>query len=136
MSNNDIQFRIYNNACKYYVQSLNFATVSPFGTNIASMTIIEIANYLNVNGITNTDNFVFQQYILGENRNKKKIYVGDIVIQTDGKFPDNMFRGIVEYDIPNSAFVIRNSNGKITGVGGAEVYVEVIGNIFENPELI
>ena len=81
-------------------------------------------------------NFVFQQYILGENRNKKKIYVGDIVIQTDGKFPDNMFRGIVEYDIPNSAFVIRNSNGKITGVGGAEVYVEVIGNIFENPELI
>lgn len=76
--------------------------------------------------------FDIQQYIGFEDKNGKMIYEGDIVYHS-------YFReqGVVEFYKPRGAFMLRYKDGK-----HQELYpidkdsFEVIGNIYENPELL
>lgn len=64
-----------------------------------------------------------------KDRNDKEIYEGDIVKITGYK---EFQSGVVRWDYLNAAFLVNER----CGIYGPEQSVEVIGNIFETPELL
>lgn len=72
------------------------------------------------------------QYIGLTDKNGKKIFEGDIV---EGYFDHKKIRGTVVYGSDCSFYIDQKS---ILGIGmnNAEDWVEVVGNIFDNPELL
>ena len=80
-----------------------------------------------------TDNGVWIQWTGLLDKNKVRIYEGDIVERTK-----DLIKGKIEYNRIEGRFVIcvpklfRNYNLGLE----ADIIVEVIGNIYENPELI
>jgi len=72
---------------------------------------------------------VIMQYIGLKDKNKKEIYEGDIVL-----FPNNKKIHIV--DFYQSGFVLKSVDGRIIIYNIKSQHVEVIGNIYENPELL
>jgi len=66
-------------------------------------------------------------------KNGKEIYEGDILEHLDstyeGSDDNECFIGVVEYDTTNATF-------RSSGEDFARERIEVIGNIYENPELI
>jgi uncharacterized phage protein (TIGR01671 family) len=73
------------------------------------------------------------QYIGLEDINGKEIYEGDIVEVKD-PYPTGvrMFTGVVMFD--NGSFMIKSSVGE--HYRWLDYEVEVIGNVYENPELL
>lgn len=65
-----------------------------------------------------------------KDKNGKLIYEGDIVNGSCGAYWGKM---IVEYNV--AGFVL-NKNGKYLNFLEGDNYIEVIGNIYENPELL
>jgi hypothetical protein len=80
-------------------------------------------------------NLVVQQYTGLTDQNEREIYAGDIVdIISDGYSP---IRGAVTWDYLNAAFLVHGRNGVgPVGIYGCEQSVVVVGNIYENPELL
>jgi uncharacterized phage protein (TIGR01671 family) len=80
--------------------------------------------------------FVLQQYTGLKDNNGKEIYEGDIVSCKTNSFRDDE-KMEVYYDQYDGAYGLRDPTGKIGGhllffhIG----FPEVIGNIYENPEL-
>ena len=97
-----------------------------------------IHKFNDIDYIENTDDVVIMQYTGLKNKNEKEIYEGDIIKGFIGKsiinpcvivFQDRTF---VLSDINNEQF-----NGhRIFGHHDDKNQIEVIGNIYENPELI
>jgi len=80
----------------------------------------------------NKNRFVLQQYTGLEDKNGKEIYEGDIV-QAYDSWDNRTFCGNVIYSEKLASFVFVNE--------GDEYYItffslEIVGNIFENPQLI
>jgi len=68
------------------------------------------------------------QYTGLKDKHGNKIYEGDIV---QIEYRSQVIDGIVQWDILNCAYLVDNC-----GICGPEQSVRVLGNIFENPELI
>lgn len=62
----------------------------------------------------------------------KKIFEGDIV---KGYFNDKLIRGVVVYG-NDATFFIQRKGLCGTGLNNGEIWIEVIGNIHDNPELL
>lgn len=77
------------------------------------------------------------QYTGLTDKNGQKIWEHDIVRRTDLHLTEQPSVGIIEYDVENTAFVIH----WIDVVNYSPTYpwkdkIEVIGNVFDNPELL
>lgn len=75
-------------------------------------------------------NIELMQYTGLKDKNRKEIYEGDIVrrlINSRGNlYPSNYKRNVIKIEFINSAWSVRKQTDRI----------EIIGNIYENPELI
>lgn len=83
------------------------------------------------------DKTVWMQYTGLKDKNSKEIYEGDIVAST---LKENK-GGVIEWCIPNACFVVREDENTLIPIdikgGTARMKeTEVIGNIYENPELM
>ena len=64
-------------------------------------------------------------------KNGKEIYEGDIVLSFDtGNYP-----AVIKCDAPNGGYNIRERNGNYIEID-SNTRIEIIGNIYENPELL
>jgi uncharacterized phage protein (TIGR01671 family) len=83
---------------------------------------------INYGGKDMTDDFELTQYTGLKDKNGKEIYEGDILLDTDTQ----NIREII-YNAPS--FVLKDDNEYFYWTFHANDYI-VIGNIFENPELL
>lgn len=79
------------------------------------------------------DDTIFMQFTGLKDKNGKEIYEGDVVINKIGHWDD---------DMSDKPIVVKYDSGRFYpwGTGDwdyrSDVYYEVIGNIYENPELL
>jgi len=105
-------------------------------------------NILNISYIANHWNYVFQQFVERKDNKGTEVYEGDIIeceyyegLPTTENI-DLVWRGVVEWSSDSCFHVVRKTgDGKggyyaIRFGGSAVKRWEVIGNIYENPELI
>lgn len=85
-----------------------------------------------------TEDMILMQYVGLKDKNGKEIYEGDIVkfrFKDDREeFPDLI--GYIEYQTTFTAFRIMSNQGSFK-IDITEIkFIEVIGNIYKNPELL
>ena len=118
--NRQIKFRVWNKPAKCFIQDIN--------NEIATFTLLTLSDYLKEYSISNIDHLIFQQYTGLNDKNKKPIYEGDFI---RGQF-DHGPAGLREEILP-----VRWSkeDGYQWNYWDLST-IEVIGNLFENPELL
>jgi len=86
------------------------------------------------------EDFILMQFAGMKDKNGREIYEGDIV---EGRPPNyvGICRGVVEYGALAFAFVGKKQDGErwfdtVTNPTHTIADIEVIGNIYENPELL
>lgn len=86
------------------------------------------------------DEYVVQQYIGLRDKNGKEIYEGDIIQYNVGSSYDNM-SFIVKWSNDSLSWIFQSKSGEVlsncwTPNGNRFNFIEIKGNIFENPELL
>lgn len=74
-------------------------------------------------------NYIFMQYIGLKDKNGKKIYDGDILTAARRNV-------VVVYNTTDASFELETEGKGLMGMAGVNSVCEIIGNIYENPELI
>jgi uncharacterized phage protein (TIGR01671 family) len=119
--NRELKFRVWDTKNNEFVKLVNF-WVSPENLNKCFM---EWRPELDGETVFETKNgaFVFQQFTGLRDREGKEIYEGDIIKMLDG----------TNYEVK---FHIESNELNCSGYMFSSFGVKVIGNIFENPELL
>lgn len=78
---------------------------------------------------------ILMQFTGLHDKNKKEIYENDRVsgVDINPEYGEYYFKGIIQWDDEKCAFSIKEENGK-TRYMNEFITIEVIGNIYENPE--
>ncbi len=119
----EIKFRAWNPDTKrmvYYLQS-------------KGLTLPIIAKERELVLVANVDELEWLQYIGLRDKNNKEIYEGDLI-----KDSDSDFIGQVVFDTETLAFTTKFQSNELWGFvprHGKDNHCEIIGNIYENPEL-
>lgn len=79
------------------------------------------------------ENYKLMQYTGLKDENGKEIYEGDILSPNDEE--DNSM-GVVKYDNTKGSYYIDFENGSCVSNFDYAKFLEVVGNIYENPELL
>jgi uncharacterized phage protein (TIGR01671 family) len=127
------RFRIWNKNKKHWHQ---------YGFNLIGETIL--LGYIDHDSIDNKhvplvelDDLIINQFIGITDKNGKEIYEGDII--NGFLFYDNSTlptKGLVKYNKEFAAFCLKNEGGETLFHNHEISSFEIIGNIFENPELL
>jgi len=107
---------------------------------MANVIKIDFENWSDIKGLTllecknkkywmPQDDVIFMQYTGLKDKNGKEIYEGDIVLMEV-----NQLKGIIKF--LNGGFKIDDGDIPLPLGGFEEGEIEVIGNIYENPELL
>lgn len=88
-----------------------------------------VSGYFDGSGCPKSENDSLMQYTGLKDKNGVKIFEGDVVKVTDSKS-----LWIVDFDAPS--FIVQIVSGGITANLYSDLVYEVIGNIYENPELL
>jgi len=115
----DIRFRAYNKNAKDFIRD-DQGQISIFD-------LIAWARYATVNKLKNINHLIVQQSTGLLAKNEKEICDGDIIKHTDGVSK-------VEWD--NLGWTARTKGGNNAFIWDWGNKIKIIGNIFENPELI
>ena len=102
--------------------------------NVESINFQERRVYKDVVSYRNFNDIELMQYTGLKDKNNKEIYEGDIV-----KLRANHGIGVIKYYDEWGAFVVEYIKPRPLAVLGMNYYkedIEVIGNIYENPELL
>jgi len=79
------------------------------------------------------DEYVVQQFTGEYDKNKKEIYEGDIIRSYSEEFINDNYEGEVVF--ADAAFHVKIDDKTYTGLWSGDD-IEVIGNVFETPELL
>lgn len=121
--NNRFKFRVWD------VKNKKFLPESYFAILGNGKLIVTLSSYYNDFTNTNQDDYVIQQYTGLTDKNDNPIYEGDIIHLKFGELNANL---VVKWD---KYMGLKYHNGGWTSLVHVDTHGEVIGNIFENPEL-
>jgi uncharacterized phage protein (TIGR01671 family) len=136
--NRPIKFRVWDKITNQYLQELGiYYWHIPYSLDGEEIT--GEANLVGLSELLKHDNFVTQQYTGLTDINDKEIYEGDIVQYNQNSSYDNM-DFIAKWSDDKLGFIFQSNSGEQlvnqTPHLNRFKHLEVVGNIFENPELL
>lgn len=139
MENREIKFRVWNSAAKKWFEPVYEAYQGKLHDISISLSGQVIERTLDCcSDLRNTCDFVIQQYSGLKDKNGKEIYEGDIVRHSMRRvWQTSEHISIVEWDTKWGAFYfIENGIAYKRHRIRTDMNLEIIGNIYENPELL
>lgn len=111
----EIKFRIFNKHCQRMIYDTKMAMLDMFENSF----------------VTEDEHRYLMQYTGLKDKNSKEIYEGDIIT-------DKGIRGVIKWIPEHCGFLIHEEMGYtfINAGNAPETNYEIIGNIYENPELL
>ena len=125
----EIKFRAWRTDEKYMVTS-DVGALTALRNCYGNKGLAEQAGFSNIDNQPNPDKFILMQYTGLKDKNGKEIYEGDITKDPDG----NAFEVI--WNKGAASFELQNKTSHFLFVQRYIDMFEVIGNIYENPELL
>jgi len=127
--NRQLKFRVWNKATKRFFKT-DYNEHLSVAISVDGKTLYQ--NYVGGDKEIGKD-VIIQQFTGLKDRHEKEIYEGDIVKAYSEEFENENFTGKVIFD--DGSFLTWINKNDIRGVWSGDD-IEVIGNIFENPELL
>ena len=129
LSNNmrELKFRVWDNKNKKFLPESHFAILG------SGKVIVTLSGYYEHFTNKTQDDYVVQQYTGLQDSKGNDIYEGDIVKATSDQYDNENFVGKVIFD--EGCFLTWINKNDIREVWSGDD-IEVIGNIFENKELL
>ena len=124
--NKEIKFRVWDKELKTYNTPCVHHLVKQDG-------IVSVVLNLDIIKICGTERFVKENYTGCKDKNGVEIFEGDIVKAYSEEFENENFTGKVIFD--EGSFLTWINKNDIRGVWCGD-NIEVVGNVFENPELL
>jgi uncharacterized phage protein (TIGR01671 family) len=128
--NREIKFRVW---CK---RTKHFTNIPFYSCNGRQLLWHHTGNEISISNLDNQDGYVVQQYTGLKDRNGKEIYEGDILSLYDELHVVSWDGLMGWWGLLTKRQVIDKEHNTIVTTSKWDRFSEIVGNIFENPELL